>query len=206
MDNKSNYIVVSGNIGAGKTTITKMISEVINYKPYYEILDENPYLDDFYINMNRWSFNLQIMFLAARVKQYREIINSNKPSILDRSIYEDYEIFAKNLNNLKILNDRDFKTYKYIFDSIVENIIPPKLMIYLSADIKTLKKQIHKRGRDFEKNISDDYLKNLNIKYNQWYEEYPYNKIKIDVSKIRFAEDFENFEFILSKVKNNCKI
>ncbi|MFV0505500.1 MAG: deoxynucleoside kinase [Bacteroidales bacterium] len=169
------YISIAGNIGSGKTTLTKLICEEFGWKPYYEDVATNPYLSDFYNDTLRWSFNIQIYFLNKRLANIREVMStpSGVTSVMDKSIYEDAEVFAKLLNDMGVLGDRDFDTYTSLYEQICDFIVPPKLLIYLKGSIPTLKKQIRSRGIDFEvENINDEYLEQLNSYYNKWAEQY----------------------------------
>ena len=152
------HIAIAGNIGAGKTTLTKLLARHYNWKPHYESVDENPYLDDFYGEMERWSFNLQVYFLNSRFSQILELRKSGKNIIQDRTIYEDAHIFAPNLHAMGLMTNRDYHNYNSLFELMEKLVTPPDLLIYLRADISTLVSQIHKRGREYENSISIDYL------------------------------------------------
>jgi deoxyadenosine/deoxycytidine kinase len=162
------HIAVAGNIGAGKTTLTGLLAKHYKWMPHYEDVDENLYLNDFYNDMQRWAFNLQIYFLNSRFKQIIDIRKSGKTVIQDRTIYEDAEIFAPNLHSMGLMSTRDFKNYKSLFDLMVSLIQPPDLLIYLRASVPTLVNQIQKRGREYENSIRLDYLKQLNDRYENW--------------------------------------
>ncbi|HKK89618.1 MAG TPA: deoxynucleoside kinase [Saprospiraceae bacterium] len=167
-----NHIAIAGNIGAGKTTLCETLSKQFSWEPHYESADNNPYLQDFYHDMQRWSFNLQIFFLNSRYKQILQIQQGESTVIQDRTIYEDAHIFAPNLHEMGLLSKRDFDNYLDLFQTMKSQIRPPDLLIYLKADIPTLVKHIHERGRNYEGNISLEYLKRLNDKYNKWIENY----------------------------------
>ena len=152
------HIAIAGNIGAGKTTLTKLLARHYNWKPHYESVDENPYLDDFYGEMERWSFNLQVYFLNSRFSQILELRKSGKNIIQDRTIYEDAHIFAPNLHAMGLMTNRDYHNYNSLFELMEKLVTPPDLLIYLRADISTLVSQIHKRGREYENSIRIDYL------------------------------------------------
>ncbi len=156
------HIAIAGNIGAGKTTLTKLLARHYNWKPHYESVDENPYLDDFYGEMERWSFNLQVYFLNSRFSQILELRKSGKNIIQDRTIYEDAHIFAPNLHAMGLMTNRDYHNYNSLFELMEKLVTLPDLLIYLRADISTLVSQIHKRGREYENSISIDYLSRLN--------------------------------------------
>lgn len=195
------HIAIAGNIGAGKTTLTNILAEKYNWKPHFESVNDNPFLDDFYTDMDRWSFNLQVYFLQNRFQQIKEIQQSNISTIQDRTIYEDANIFAPNLYDMKCMTDRDFKTYKELFSLIESFLSPPDLLIYLQADIETLKKQISKRGRDYEKSISIDYLKNLNERYENWSKTYTKGNILVlPIDNLDIVNSKEDKEFIFSKI------
>ena len=166
------HIAIAGNIGSGKTTLTGLLAKHYKYTPQFEDVDDNPYLQSFYEDMKRWSFNLQIYFLNSRFRQIVEIHNNAKDVIQDRTIYEDAQIFAPNLHDMGLMSSRDFETYKSIFELMVSFIKPPDLLIYLKADIPTLVNQIQKRGREYENSIRLDYLKSLNERYEKWIETY----------------------------------
>lgn len=167
-----NHVAIAGNIGAGKTTLCATLSKHFGWEPHFESADNNPYLQDFYHDMQRWSFNLQIFFLNSRYKQILRIQQGERTVIQDRTIYEDAHIFAPNLHEMGLLSKRDFDNYLDLFRTMKSQIRPPDLLIYLKADIPTLVKHIHERGRHYEGNISLEYLKRLNDKYNKWIENY----------------------------------
>jgi deoxyadenosine/deoxycytidine kinase len=195
------HIVIAGNIGAGKTTLTKLLAQHYKWEPHFENVDNNPYLDDFYRDMKRWSFNLQIYFLRTRFQQIVKIKKSDKTVIQDRSIYEDAYIFAPNLYEMGLMSHRDFENYRQLFELISSLVSPPDLLIYLKASVPTLVKQIEKRGRDYEKNISIEYLKKLNEKYNNWIETYDKSKhIIIDVDNLDFINNKKDFGYILERI------
>ena len=162
------HIGIAGNIGAGKTTLTEKLTSKFDWIPIYESVVDNPYLEDFYENMSKWSFNLQIYFLNHRFQNQVTLSNMNKGFVQDRTIYEDKEIFAKNLRDLSFLSDRDWNTYENLFDNMVQFIREPDLIIYLKASTDTLLSRIQGRKRDFEKNIDPEYIHSLNIYYDKW--------------------------------------
>ena len=195
------HIAVAGNIGAGKTTLTELLSKHYKWNPHYEDVDENPYLNDFYNDMQRWSFNLQIYFLNSRFQQIIDIRNSGKTIIQDRTIYEDAEIFAPNLHSMGLMSTRDFKNYKTLFDLMVSLIEPPDLLIYLRASIPTLVNQIQKRGREYENSIRLDYLKQLNDRYESWIRKYQMGKLLIiNVDNMDFTVNPEDLSSIIDKI------
>ena len=195
------HIAIAGNIGAGKTSLTKLLSKHYKWQPHYEEVLENPYLDDFYNEMERWSFNLQIFFLNSRFSQLIEIQKSGKNIIQDRSIYEDAFIFAPNLNSMGLLTQRDFQNYKSLFELMETMVTGPNLMIYLRSSIPNLVNQIHKRGRVYEASISIDYLSRLNERYEAWVQEYGKGKLLIiNVDEINFVDNKEHLNSIIKKV------
>lgn len=195
------HIAVAGNIGAGKTSLTELLSKHYDWLPHYESVDGNPYLDDFYNEMERWSFNLQVYFLNTRFSQVLELRETGKDIIQDRTIFEDANIFAPNLHAMGLMTNRDFKNYSSLF-SLMENLIaPPDLLIYLRGSIETLVKQIHKRGREYENSISIDYLSRLNERYEAWISTYDKGKLLIiDVDELNFVESQEDLSQIIEKI------
>jgi len=195
------HIAVAGNIGAGKTTLTELLAKHYGWSPHYEDVDENPYLNDFYNDMQRWSFNLQVYFLNSRFKQILNIRKSSKTIIQDRTIYEDAEIFAPNLHTMGLLSTRDFKNYKTLFDLMTSLIEPPDLLVYLRASIPTLVNQIQKRGREYENSIRLDYLKQLNDRYESWISGYKKGKLLIiNVDEIDFTTKPEDLSFVIDRI------
>jgi deoxyadenosine/deoxycytidine kinase len=195
------HIAVSGNIGSGKTTLAEKLSKHYGWVPLYESVDHNPYLRDFYSDMTRWAFHLQIYFLNSRFNQVRQIRESEKTIIQDRTIYEDAYIFASNLHRSQHITDRDYQSYLDIFHSMINFVKPPDLLIYLKADIPKLVQQIQKRNRDFEFNIKLEYLRNLNEHYEEWIGQYKLGKLLvIDVNKLDFVENIEDFSSIVSRI------
>ncbi len=195
------HIAVAGNIGAGKTTLTELLSKHYKWLPQFEDVDHNPYLYDFYEDMPRWSFNLQIYFLNNRLNQLLDIEKGLETVIQDRTIYEDAHIFAPNLHEMGLMSKRDFNNYFRFFETLKKMVKPPDLLIYLQGSVPTLVGQIQKRGREYEENIRLDYLKRLNEFYNKWiagYKEGPLLIINIDDNK--FAEDEEHFGDIVGKI------
>ena len=195
------HIAVAGNIGAGKTTLTELLSKHYRWTAHFEDVDENPYLNDFYNDMQRWSFNLQIYFLNSRFKQIIDIRKSGKTIIQDRTIYEDAEIFAPNLQSMGLMSTRDFKNYKSLFDLMTSLILPPDLLIYLRASIPTLVNQIQKRGREYENSIRLDYLKQLNDRYEKWITGYKMGKLLIvNVDNLDFTTNPEDLSSTIDKI------
>jgi len=198
---KPKHVTVAGNIGAGKTTLTEMLSKHYRWIPQFEDVDHNPYLTDFYDDMPRWSFNLQIYFLHGRLNQILDIQRGTETIIQDRTIYEDANIFAPNLHEMGLMSKRDFDNYYGFFSTIKTMVQPPDLLIYLKASVPTLVSQIQKRGREYEENIRLDYLKKLNEYYNKWIEGYKEGPLLIiDCDKNKFGENEEDLGEIISKV------
>ncbi|AMC10905.1 deoxynucleoside kinase [Lutibacter profundi] len=195
------HVAIAGNIGAGKTTLTKLLAKHYKWEPHYESVDENPYLDDFYGEMERWSFNLQVYFLNSRFRQILEIRETGKNLIQDRTIYEDARIFAPNLHAMGLMPNRDFKNYESLFELMERLVTPPDLLIYLRASIPTLVGQIHKRGRDYENSISIDYLSRLNERYEAWISKYTKGKLLIiDVDNLNFVDNQEDLGSVIDKI------
>lgn len=201
MSQKLKHIAIAGNIGAGKTTLTSLLAKHYKWTAQFEAVENNPYLADFYNDMQRWSFNLQIYFLNSRLKQLLEIQNSESTIIQDRTIYEDAHIFAPNLHEMGLMSSRDFENYAHFFKTIKSMVKPPDLMIYLKASIPTLVDQIQRRGRDYEDNIRLDYLKRLNEHYNHWVDNYKDGKLLIiDIDNTNFADRPEDFAKVISQI------
>ena len=195
------HIAIAGNIGAGKTTLTKLLAKHYKWNTHYEDTEENPYLNDFYTDMQRWSFNLQIYFLNSRLNQIIEIRNSEKTVIQDRTIYEDAYIFAPNLHAMGLMTTRDYNNYIDLFNSMMRFVQPPELLIYLRGTIPTLVRQIQKRGREYEESIRLDYLKRLNERYEAWISSYDKGKLLIiDIDTNNFFDDSEDLGKIISKI------
>lgn len=195
------HIAIAGNIGAGKTTLSELLAKHYKWMPHYEDVDDNPYLNDFYNDMQRWSFNLQIFFLNSRFKQIIDLRKSGKTVVQDRTIYEDAEIFAPNLHSMGLMSTRDFNNYKTLFDLMVSLIQPPDLLIYLRASIPTLVNQIQKRGREYENSIRLDYLKQLNERYEAWIGGYKMGKLLvINVDDLDFTANPEDLSFVIDKI------
>jgi len=195
------HIAIAGNIGAGKTTLTNLLAKHYKWSPHYESVTENPYLDDFYGSMERWSFNLQIYFLNSRFRQILEIKESGKNIIQDRTIYEDANIFAPNLHAMGLMTNRDFGNYQSLFELMERLVTPPDLLIYLRASIPTLVGQIHKRGREFENSISIDYLSRLNERYEAWISKYTKGKLLIiDIDNLDIVDNREDLGSIIDRI------
>ena len=200
---KIKHIVISGNIGVGKTTLSEKISKKFNWELQLEEVKDNPYLDDFYKSMKDWSFHLQIFFLNSRFNQIQKISESNNVVIQDRSIYEDYEVFTKTLYDSGVLMEREFNNYKRLYNTILKYINEPDLLIYLrNLNIEKIISNIDKRSRKFEKSIDKEYLKKLNIYYENWIKKHPQEKIlTIDLSEDDFIEDPKFLKKIYSMIE-----
>jgi deoxyadenosine/deoxycytidine kinase len=195
------HIAVAGNIGAGKTTLTRLLAKNFGWDPHFEDVENNPYLNDFYEDMPRWSFNLQIFFLNSRFRQIIEIKRGNNVVIQDRTIHEDACIFAPNLHAMGLMSTRDFENYSRLFETINSMIKPPDLLIYLKASVPTLVNQIQKRGREYEDNLRLDYLKRLNEFYEKWISSYNDGRLLvIDVDKLNFADNEDALGEVINKV------
>ena len=195
------HVAIAENIGAGKTTLTKLLAKHFQWEPQFEDVLENPYLEDFYHTMERWSFNLQIYFLNSRFRQILELRKSGKAIIQDRTIYEDAHIFAPNLHAMGLMTNRDYENYRSLFDLMESVVKGPDLLIYLRSSIPNLVAQIHKRGREYENSISIDYLSRLNERYEAWI--HNYNKgplLIIDVDNINFVDNPEDLGNIITRV------
>ncbi|MFN5982885.1 MAG: deoxynucleoside kinase [Fluviicola sp.] len=195
------HIAVAGNIGAGKTTLTKLLAKHYGWDTHFEDVDHNPYLNDFYEDMQRWSFNLQVYYLNSRFNQIQEIQKSNKHVIQDRTIYEDAFIFAPNLHSMGLMTTRDFENYFSLFNLMDSFVSAPDLLIYLRASVPTLVNQIQLRGRDYEESIRLDYLKRLNERYEAWISTYDSGKLLIiDVDNNRFPDSQEDLGKIIHMI------
>lgn len=203
MDQKkkaTKYIAVAGNIGAGKSSLTGLLAKHYNWEAFYESVDDNPYLQDFYEDMRRWSFNLQIYFLSSRFRHQKEMLNDDVNLIQDRTIYEDVEIFAKNLHEMNLMSDRDFTNYEALFHEMSFYLRPPDLLIYLRAQVPTLVKQIQQRGRDYENTIRIEYLERLNKLYEDWIGRYPHEKLIIDTDDLDFVNNQEDLGKVIDLI------
>jgi len=195
------HVAVAGNIGAGKTTLTKLLAKHYKWESHFEDVLENPYLEDFYNKMERWSFNLQIYFLNSRFRQILELEKSGKDVIQDRTIYEDAYIFAPNLHAMGLLTNRDYENYKSLFELMESVVKGPDLLIYLRSSIPNLVSQIHKRGREYENTISIDYLSRLNERYEGWVHDYnKSNLLIIDVDTLNFVDHPEDLGTIINRI------
>lgn len=198
---KLKHIAISGNIGSGKTTLAEKLSKHYGWTPLYESVDKNPYLKDFYNDMTRWAFHLQIYFLNSRFRQVNEIRANENTTVQDRTIYEDAYIFAANLHKSGHISDRDYQSYLDIFNSMIDFVQAPDLLIYLRSDIPKLVRQIQKRGREYEYAMRLDYLKNLNEHYENWISNYKHGRLLIvNVNDLDFVERIEDFSFIVNRI------
>jgi deoxyadenosine/deoxycytidine kinase len=196
------HIAVAGNIGAGKTTLTKLLAKHYKWEAQLEDVVDNPYLDDFYNQMERWSFNLQVYFLNSRFRQVLQIRESGKTIIQDRTIYEDANIFAPNLHAMGLMTNRDFENYSSLFELMESLVKGPDLLIYLRSSIPNLVAQIHKRGREYENSISIDYLSRLNERYEAWIHKYTNGKLLIiDVDNLNFVDNPEDLGVVINKIE-----
>lgn len=198
---KHQYIAIAGNIGAGKSSLTGLLAQHFGWQAFYESVDDNPYLADFYEDMLRWSFNLQIYFLSSRFRHQKDMLQKEISLIQDRTIYEDVEIFAKNLHQMSLMSDRDFNNYEALFHEMSYYLRPPDLLIYLRAQVPTLVRQIQQRGREYENSIRIDYLERLNNLYEDWIGRYPYEKLIIDTDDLDFVNDKEDLGSIIGLVE-----
>lgn len=194
------HIAIAGNIGSGKTTLTKMLAARYGWTPKFESVDFNPYLSDFYEDMSRWSFNVQIYFLNKRFKDVVDISKTDEVIIQDRTIYEDARIFAPNLHDMGLMSSRDFETYSDLFDLMMSLVKMPDLLIYLKSSIPNLVSQIQKRGREYEKTIRIDYLTGLNERYDKWMDSYKGHLLVIDADRYKFGNKEEDFEAVTSMI------
>ncbi len=198
---KIKHIAVAGNIGAGKTTLTTMLAKHYKWTPHFEDIEHNPYLVDFYEDMHRWSFNLQVYFLNTRLQQLQNITGGKDTVIQDRTIYEDAYVFAPNLYEMGLMTKRDFENYSSLFQTMNNLIAPPDLLIYIKASIPKLVDQIQKRGREYEENIRLDYLKRLSRLYDKWIDNYDSGQLLVvDIDNVDFAENEEDFAEIVARI------
>lgn len=201
-DKDFKHVAIAGNIGAGKTTLTQLLAKHYGWHPHFEEVENNPYIDDFYQDMQRWSFHMQIYYLNYRLQQTIEIRKGTQTVIQDRTIYEDANIFAPNLHDMGLMSKRDIDNYLSLYQTIQSQVQAPDLLIYLKASIPTLVNQIQRRGRTFEDAIRLDYLKKLNHRYDEWISNYQGNKLLvINVDEWNFADDPEHLGYIISLIE-----
>lgn len=204
--NKKYFICIAGNIGSGKSSLTQKLSERYGWKAYFESVDDNPYLPDFYADMKRWAFHLQVYFLSKRFQTHKEIIESSSSVIQDRSIYEDVEIFARNLHEIGKMDDRDYNNYRSLFYTMTDYLRPPDLMIYLDCPIETLLHQIQRRGRSYEQSIPREYLEQLNQHYKTWIKSYDLGPLLIiDNTDLDFVHRDEDFSFVIELIRKKME-
>jgi deoxyadenosine/deoxycytidine kinase len=199
------HIAIAGNIGVGKTTLCKMLSKHYKWSPLYEAVDNNPYLDDFYTDMQRWSFNLQVFFLNSRFRQVQDIKASKKTIIQDRTIYEDAYIFAPNLQAMGLMTQRDYENYLELFRLMESFVSPPDLLIYLRSDVPSLVHRIQNRAREYEEGIRIDYLKRLNERYEAFFSNYEHNHLVIQANEIDFQNKKNDLGIIIEKIDSNLR-
>lgn len=201
------FVSIAGNIGSGKSSLTRLLANHFNWVPFFESVDDNPYLSDFYADMKRWSFHLQVYFLSNRFTNHKKIIEMPEPVVQDRSIYEDVEIFARNLHEMGNMDARDYRNYRELFNIMVGYLKPPDLMIYLRASVDTLLKQIRLRGRSYEQSISKDYLERLNVSYEDWTAGYNIGRLlTIESDEIDFVNNGDHLSDIIKKVANALQL
>ena len=197
----SSFITIAGNIGVGKSTLVQLLAENLGWDPVYEAVDENPYLKDFYADMERWGFQSQIFFLSNRVRQHYELLQSKNSIIQDRSVYEDAEIFARNLFNQGKLSARDWETYHNLYHTMTQVLAPPQLVVYLQASVETLQRQIATRGRDYEQSIDPGYLADLNRLYEEWIGNFSLCPVlTINTDHLDYVQYADHLEIIQDKI------
>ncbi len=202
-ERKKKYVAIAGNIGAGKSSLTEILSNYFGWEAYYERVDDNPYLTDFYNDMRRWSFNLQVFFLSSRFKHQQRIEDLDGSVVQDRSIYEDAEIFARNLNQMGLMSPRDYENYVELFSIMTSYLKPPTLLVYLKASVPTLVNHIQSRGRDYESTIRIDYLERLQGHYEKWISEYELGpKMIIDVDELDFVNNDADRRDVLNQIES----
>ena len=197
------YIAIAGNIGCGKTTLTNMLAKRYGWEPHFEPVENNPYLSDYYADMKRWAFNIQIFFLAKRYKDVLEIAASTKSIVLDRTIFEDAYIFAANLHDMGMIDDRDYANYLSLFETMISTVRLPDLLIYIRSSIPNIVAQIQKRGRNYEQTIRLDYLEGLNKRYEEWIGTYKGNLIIVDGDNVKFENNPHDFQTITDMIDAN---
>jgi len=195
------FVIISGNIGSGKSSLTELLSKQLDWKAFYEVVENNPYLEDFYYDMKKWSFHLQVFFLSKRFRHHQNIVNDPCSVVQDRSIYEDVDIFAKNLYEQGIMEARDYYNYSELFRIMVDFLSPPSLIVYLQASVPILKRRIALRGRDYEKKISEEYLGQLNRLYEKWIADFSLCPIlKVPTDDLDFVQKSEHLQLITDKI------
>jgi len=194
------YIAIAGNIGCGKTTLTNMLAKRYGWEPHFEPVENNPYLSDYYADMKRWAFNIQVFFLSKRYKDVLEIAASSKSIVLDRTIFEDAYIFASNLHDMGMIDDRDYANYLSLFETMISTVRLPDLLIYIRSGIPNLVNQIQKRGREYEQSMRMDFLQGLHEKYENWIKGYPGKLIIVDGDTLKFEQNPEDFQKITDQI------
>ncbi len=203
---KKLFFCIAGNIGSGKSSLTQKLSELFGWKAYYESVDDNPYLPDFYADMKRWAFHLQVYFLSKRFQTHKEIVESENSVIQDRSIYEDVEIFARNLFEIGKMDDRDYQNYRSLFYTMSDYLKPPDLMIYLKCPIDTLLRQIARRGRSYEQSIPREYLEQLNRHYERWIENYKLGPLLIiENINLDFVHRNDDLKYVAGMIREKIE-
>jgi deoxyadenosine/deoxycytidine kinase len=200
------FVAIAGNIGVGKSTLTYILAEMLGWKPFYEAVDENPYLADFYADMRRWSFHSQVFFLSRRLQHHRQLVDHPGSVVQDRSVYEDAEIFARNLYDRGQMSPRDYGAYHDLYEGIRAFLPPPDLLVYLKGSVETLLTRIRLRGRDFERDISPDYLDRLNILYDQWIERWDSCPVLVvPADDMDFQHDEDARQLIIDGIRESLK-
>jgi deoxyadenosine/deoxycytidine kinase len=200
------FIAIAGNIGAGKSTMTDMLAQEFGWQPFYEANAENPYLADFYDDMPRWSFHSQVFFLGKRLEHHRRLLDHHTSAVQDRTVYEDAEIFARNLHEQGTMSARDYTAYRNLYQAVSAFLPPPNLIIYLQADVRTLQAHIAKRGRTFESNITDDYLARLNRLYDVWIDDWTACPVlRIPMDQLDFQHNSTDWQQIVNAVRGHLR-
>ena len=203
---RKHFVAIAGNIGVGKSTLTGILAEAFGWKPFYEAVDENPYLADFYSDMRRWSFHSQVFFLSRRLQHHRQLVDHPDSVAQDRSVYEDAEVFAQNLFDQGHMSARDYRAYRDLYDGIRAFLPPPDLLIYLKGSVDTLRARITLRGRDFERDISPDYLRQLNCLYDAWIERWDSCPVLVvPADDVNFQHDHEARDLVIEGVRECLK-
>ncbi len=196
------FVAIAGNVGVGKSTLTQLLANQLHWEPFFEAVDDNPYLADFYQDMPKWSFHSQVFFLSRRLRHHHELLSRPHSVIQDRSVYEDAEIFARNLYDQKSMNPRDYKSYRELYETMCALVPPPDLVIYLRADVETLLRRIRKRGRDYEQAIDPGYLERLNYLYDTWIDDFKLGPVlTIHADRLDFVTTPEHLHLILEAMK-----